>query len=181
MRLTTWLCPGLHDLLGGLTWQERINGVLIRICGIIAWLLVVGAAMGQAQTDSRIPPQSLYQAILDANKPTGWVQFRNFNNRQWIYFTALQTLHCRLAEIRYSVNSNALDETFPLVACNPQNPLALPPDSGIDDIAIRYSVGDVQSVAVQVVWQDGSESAVAVYEPCKDVGEQTCAWPLHPQ
>ncbi|WP_136657607.1 hypothetical protein [Nitratireductor sp. XY-223] len=136
------------------------------------------ASMAAAQDESRVPPQSLYRTMLDANRQTGWVQFRDFDGAQWIYFTALQTLHCRLSEIRYSINSKALDQRFDLVACNPQNPMALPPEAGPDAIALKLPAGTAQTIAVQVVWEDGSESAVAVYEPCKDVGEQSCAWPL---
>ena len=131
-----------------------------------------------AQDKSRIPPQSLYQTMLDANRQTGWIQFRDFDGSQWIYFTALQTLHCRLAEIRYSINSKQLDKTFDLVECNPQNPMALPPDAGPETIALKLPAGTAQTVAVQVVWEDGTKSPVAVYEPCKDVGDQSCAWPL---
>ncbi|MCP4318658.1 MAG: hypothetical protein GY789_22340 [Hyphomicrobiales bacterium] len=140
--------------------------------------LAATSRIGAAGDKSRIPPQSLYQTMLDANRQTGWVQFRNYDGSQWIYFTALQTLHCRLSEIRYSINSKALDETFDLVECNPQNPMALPPDAGPETIALKLPAGTAQSIAVQVVWEDGTESAVAVYEPCKDVGDQSCAWPL---
>ncbi|MEX3011202.1 hypothetical protein [Hoeflea sp. TYP-13] len=147
-----------------------------------AFILSAGstAIAGKAVTEekSRVPPQSLYQTMLDANRQTGWVQFRDFDGAQWIYFTALQTLHCRLSEIRYSINSKTLDENFGLVDCNPQNPMALPPEAGPDAIALKLPANTAQSIAVQVVWEDGTESAVAVYEPCKDVGEQSCAWPL---
>ena len=133
-------------------------------------------AVGQQK--SRIPPMTTYQAMLDGNLEGGWVSFRNIDGRQLVYFSALQTLHCRLQEIRYSVNSTELDRQFPLVACNPQNPFALPPDSGVEDILIRLDAGAASTVAVQVVWEDGSKSRMAVYEPCEDVGDQTCTWLL---
>lgn len=131
-----------------------------------------------AQDKSTLPPVAIYQAMLDANRQGGWVQFRNYGGHQWVYFTALQTMHCRLSQIRYSINSEALDAQFPLVDCNPQNPFALPPDAGVEEIALRLPVGTAQSVAVQVVWDDGRESEIAVYEPCSNVGEQSCASPL---
>ena len=122
-----------------------------------------------------MPPTSVYQAMLKANKPTGWVQFRNFNGRQLVYFTALQTLHCRLTEIRYSVNSTLLDKTFALVPCNPALPLSLPPDARLGDIAVQLPPGSAEMVAVQVTWEDGSTSDMALYRPCSNVGDQTCA------
>ena len=141
---------------------------------------VIGSVCAQAQEvdKSRIPPAAVYQSMLDANKSTGWVQFRNFNGQQLIYFTALQTLHCRLKEIRYSINSEDLDETFELVSCNPQTPFSLPPDVKPSDIYISLQPETASTVAVQVEWEDGRKSAISIYEPCKNVGDQTCAWPL---
>ena len=60
----------------------------------------------------------------------------------------------------------------------PAEPMALPPDAGPETIALKLPAGTARTVAVQVVWEDGTESPVAVYEPCKDVGDQSCAWPL---
>lgn len=143
---------------------------------LLACLVITPMAVAQDKT--RVPPMAIYQAMLDANRQSGWVQFRNYGGAQWVYFTALQTMHCRLKEIRYSVNSQQLNERFPLVKCNPQMPFALPSDAGVEDIAIRLAPGSAKTVAVQVVWDDGSTSETAIYEPCKDVGEQTCSWPL---
>lgn len=145
----------------------------------LAGLMFTAApAFVAAQDKSNLPPIAVYQAMLDANRQSGWLQYRNYGGHQWIYFTALQTMHCRLSEIRYSINSRALDARFPLVPCNLQNPFALPPDAGVEDIALRLPALSAQFVAVQVVWDDGLESEIAVYEPCKDVGEQSCAWPI---
>ncbi|WP_075995321.1 hypothetical protein [Salaquimonas pukyongi] len=141
-------------------------------------LLTAGFGHGAAQTKSRIPDRAVYQAMLNGARDSGWVAFRNWNGQQLVYFTALQTLHCRLSEIRYSINSDLLDKRFELVKCNPQNPLALPSGSGLEDIAIQLPPETARTVAVQVVWDDGGQSEVMVYEPCKDVGDQTCAWPV---
>ena len=141
-------------------------------------LLISMQVFAVADTKSRIPPREVYQAMLNGNKEPGWIQFRNYSGKQLVYFTALQTLHCRLKEIRYSINSKALDKRFELVECNPQNPLALPSNAGLNEVAISLAPGTVKTIAVQVVWEDDMESEIAVYEPCKDVGEQTCAWLL---
>lgn len=152
-----------------------------------AWVSVVVAAVialspvpgyGQVVDKSRVPPVSVYQAMLKANKPTGWVQFRRYNKQQLVYFTALQTMHCRLSEIRYSVNSKALDKRFALVPCNPLTPFSLPSDSKLEDVLIKLPMGAARYVAVQVVWEDGTLSDVAVYEPCKNVGDRACAYEL---
>lgn len=148
-----------------------------RLC-LAAVIAVLAPLPAFAEEKSRVPPMELYRTMLDANRQNGWVQFRDFDGAQWIYFTALQTLHCRLSEIRYSINSDRLDKRFELVACDPQNPMALPPDAGPEAIALRFPLDTAQSIAVQVVWEDGSESDIALYEPCADAGEQNCAWPI---
>ncbi len=156
------------------TTSQKLAG--LGIATVMLSALAIAPAL--TQDKSRIPAVAIYQAMLNANREPGWVQFRNYGGAQWIYFTALQTLHCRLKEIRYSINSKDLDKRFRLVKCNPQSPFAVPPDAGVDDIAIRLPKGTASTIAVQVIWEDDSESAVAVYEPCKDVGEQSCAWPV---
>jgi len=143
-----------------------------------AFLLFWPHANAETVDKSRIPPVETYQAMLDANKQTGWVQFRNYDGRQLIYFSALQVLHCRVKEIRYSINSEDLNERFELVKCNPQTPFSMPDDVKLDNIAISLPLKTAKTIAVQVVWEDGRVSETAIYEPCKDVGEQTCAWPL---
>lgn len=164
----------------GMIMNHRMRCRLKLAKTMLGTALVLTAAnmSAVAQDNSKLPPIAIYEAMLDANRQSGWVQFRDFGGHQWIYFTALQTMHCRLKEIRYSLNSKTLDSNFPLVACNAQNPFAIPPDAGVDDIAIRLQPGAAQSIAVQVVWEDGRESDVVVYEPCRDVGEQSCASPL---
>lgn len=122
-----------------------------------------------------LPPKAIYDAMLGANKDSGWVQFRNYNAQQILYFTALQTLHCRLKEIRYSLNSAKLDQSFPLVKCNSFLPYSLPGDAGLKAIAITQSPDSVKYIAVQVIWDDGRESDVMKYMPCEGVGDSTCA------
>ena len=158
--------PGISKFI-----QEKARlTVLAGLC-----LALPGAAPLTVQAQSRIPPVSLYQAMLKANTATGWIQFRNYNGKQLVYFTALQTLHCGLKAIRYSINSDSLDKTFPLVKCNPQMPYSLPPNARLDDIAISMPKGSADTVTVRVIWSDGSASGIATYEPCKNVGDQSCA------
>ena len=123
---------------------------------------------------AQIPDVGIYKAMLNANKQTGWVQFRTFADQQLIYFTALQTMHCRLKEVRYSVNSDALDRTFPMADCDPELPFNLPSDETRNWLYIELKPGEAKTVAVQAVWDDGSGSEIVVYQPCKNP-EATCA------
>lgn len=123
-----------------------------------------------------LPDMQIYQAMLDANKQPGWVQFRDFAGKQIIYFTALQTMHCRLSEIRYSVNSDALDQRFPLGECDVQQPFNMPADDPDGRYMYRdFAPGEVKTLTIQVVWQDGSGSEIVTYRPCDNIGEGTCA------
>lgn len=140
------------------------------LAGGLAMFALTGAATAQD-----LPPKVVYQAMLDAARTSGWVQFRDFAGQQLVYFTALQTLHCRLREIRYSINSDALDQRFALVPCNPQMAFALPPDAGPEQVYLSMPPGTAETVTVQVVWDDGTESAVMTYGPCTGVGDQSCA------
>ena len=139
---------------------------------IIAFLSFNVPALAQ---QNKIPPMELYKTMLEANKTSGWVQFREYNGKQWVYFTPLVTLKCRLKEIRYSINSPDLDKVFPLVACHPALPFSLPTDAGVEAIALSLSSNFVQKLTVQVVFEDDSESEIMVYEPCIAVGEASCA------
>jgi hypothetical protein len=123
-----------------------------------------------------LPDMSMYKAMLDANRQPGWVQFREFAGKQLIYFTALQTMRCRLSEIRYSVNSEALDQRFPLGTCDPQQPFNVPADDPEGRyIYLRLGPGEAKTLTIQVVWADGSGSEIVTYRPCDDIGEGTCA------
>lgn len=147
-----------------------MNPTIRCVAGGLAVLATTGAATAQ-----ELPPKAIYQAMLDAAQASGWVQFRNYAGQQLVYFTALQTLHCRLSEIRYSINSDALDQRFALVPCNPQMAFALPPDAGPEQVYLSLPPGTAETVTVQVIWDDGTESAVMTYGPCTGVGEQSCA------
>ena len=127
-------------------------------------------------TAQELPPAEVYQQMLEMNKSTGWVSFRNYDGKQWIYFTPLVTLHCRLSEIRYSINSDALDKTFPVPACNKAMPFSVPTDAGVEGIAIVLPLGTAQTVSVQVkLYGDKRDNQIMTYHPCKNVGDASCA------
>ncbi|WDZ76604.1 hypothetical protein PWG15_18725 [Ensifer adhaerens] len=148
------------------------------LLAVFIWL-PLGSAQAQDAAEEEYKPQlpdvSIYKAMLDANKQTGWVQFRDYDDRQLIYFTALQTMHCRLSEIRYSINSDALDQRFPLAKCNPQIPFNLPADETAEYVYISLPANEAKTLTIQAVWDDGAGSEIVVYKPCDNVGDATCA------
>lgn len=144
---------------------------------ILLVVLLSFISVNAMAAQSRIPEKSLYEAMLAGNKPTGWVVFQNMGGQQKIYFTPIASMMCGLSEIRFSLNSDALDETFPLAKCIPQTPFVLS-DPSPEAIVRFYPLGSVKSIAVQVVFTDGTESEIVKYEPCEDIGEGLCSWPL---
>ncbi|NKB50623.1 MAG: hypothetical protein GKR97_00095 [Rhizobiaceae bacterium] len=139
---------------------------------LASFLIICHAAVAQAQD---LPPRSLFDAMLNAHNSTGLVKFRNFNGRQIIYFTAAQVLHCRLKEIRYSINSEALDQRVELVKCNKATPFSMGESDVVENrIYKTMPLGTAQWAAVQVVWEDGEESQIQKVNVCENVGESTC-------
>ena len=150
--------------------KPLLAALLVLACGLPA-----GAQEeGEEEYKAQIPDVGIYKAMLDANRQPGWIQFREYAGRQLIYFTALQTMHCRLKEVRYSINSDALDKTFPMAECDPQLPFNLPSDDTNNWLYIELKPGEAKTVAVQAVWDDGSGSEIVIYQPCKNP-EATCA------
>lgn len=155
--------------------RKPLLASLLLGAALLAGSLPAGAQEeDEEQYAAKIPNVSIYKAMLDANKQGGWVQFRNFADQQLIYFTALQTMHCRLSEIRYSINSDVLDKRFPLAECDPELPFNLPSDDTNNYLYIGLKPGEAQTIAIQAVWDDGSGSEIVVYQPCKNP-DATCA------
>ncbi|MDO9416857.1 hypothetical protein [Pararhizobium sp.] len=146
---------------------------------VLAAALLVTPVLAQDSDEEEykpvLPDVAIYKAMLDANKTTGWIQFRNYDDRQLIYFTALQTMHCRLSEIRYSINSDALDKRWPLAACNERLPFNLPDDPKNEYVYLSLGKDEAKTITIQVAWDDGAGSEIIVYKPCEDVGDATCA------
>ena len=139
---------------------------------ILAFFSFNGQALAQ---QNKIPPIELYKTMLEANKQSGWVQFREYDGKQWVYFTPVIMLKCRVKEIRYSINSPDLNEIFPLPACHPALPFNVGDNLQPSDIALTLEPNQAEKIAIQVVFEDDSESEIMVFEPCIGVGEASCA------
>ncbi len=152
---------------------------------VIRRVIVVGALAGfsigsQIQltlAQSRGPTVELARTALDATSDQ-WIAFRNYDGRQWIYFTGIVTWHCALKQVLYSINSEALDQVFPLPECNEQTPYSVDPER--DPVYVNMKLGSAETVAVQIVFADGTKSEINSYQPCKVEGDVTCAVPVKP-
>ena len=156
-------------MLRGTSHKIVEEGIVRRIIASSLALLLLTTQIAWGQT---LPPRSLYQAMLEGNKASGWIAFRNFNGRQLLYFTTLQTLHCRLKEIRYSINNEDLDQRVELVKCNPAIPFSVG-ESDVMEGRIYKSMplGTAFWAAVQVVWDDDTVSEIHRVKVCENVGE----------
>lgn len=101
-----------------------------------------------------------------------WIAFRNYDGHQLVYFTHLVVYRCGLSEIRYSINSGALDQRFSMPPCDPQRPNEIPADY---QSYLTLPLGSASSIAVQVVYADGEESETHHFAPCVIADEGTCA------
>ena len=110
--------------------------------------------------------------ILPLIKPN-WIAFRNYSGRRFIYFSNLLAYRCGLSEIRFSVNSDALDRTFPLPPCDPAQPQAL--DAAKYPPFVSLALGTAREVTVRVIFKDGSATDTVRFKPCGNAGDGTCA------
>ena len=150
--------------------KSRPNSPVIRLFAAVI-VLSAGALAAPTAAKAQMPPVAQLKTMAEAAKAQ-WVAFRNWNGKQWIYFTIPVTYHCGLTEIRYSLNSKDLAERWPVPECNAQMPFNVDPQK--DRIYLALNPGSVSAVSVQLVYADGSESAVRTYTPCEDAGEATC-------
>lgn len=126
------------------------------ITALIASALLL-ASLSQAAP--AMPPEQVKQ-ILNITK-NNWVAFRDYNGKQLIYFTHLETYTCGIKAVHYSINSDTLDKVWKLQPCNPNNPNAVTKDT----IYLTLPLGTAKSIAVQVTFTDGSKSKVVRKTP----------------
>lgn len=93
--------------------------------------------------------------VLNLTK-TGWVQFRDFNGQQLIYFTHLESYRCGIKAVHYSLDGDALDREWKLQPCDPRNPHAITTNKPY----ITLPPGRAKSISVQVTFSDGSKSDI---------------------
>ncbi len=122
---------------------------------IVASLLFLGLTF----TANAMPADQM-KKILNMTQ-NSWVSFRDFNGKQLIYFTHLEAYTCGIKEVHYSLNSNDLDKVWELQAC---------PSEGISSIKkeliyLTLPLGTAKSIAVQLLFVDGTKSEVIHKNP----------------
>ena len=122
---------------------------------IVAMLLLAVYSLSAGD----IPPKQM-KKILNMTQ-NNWVSFRDFNGKQLIYFTHLESYTCGIKEVHYSINSDDLDKVWELQLCNPKNPMAVTKDM----IYLTMPLGAAKFIAVQVIFTDDMKSEIVHKSP----------------
>jgi hypothetical protein len=97
--------------------------------------------------------EQLAQAKMSLNVTSNsWLEFRDYNGRLLLYFTQLMSYRPVIKEVRYSLNSDALDKTFKFKPTNKMFEVG-------DDILITVPKNS-EFATVQVTFIDGTTSSV---------------------
>jgi hypothetical protein len=82
-----------------------------------------------------------------------WLMFRDFNGKTLLYFSGLLSYRPVIKEIRYSLNSEALDQTYKFKPSDKMYEIG-------DDLPYISVPDDSQYAAVQVTYKDGTQSGI---------------------
>jgi hypothetical protein len=97
--------------------------------------------------------EQLAQAKMALNAiSNSWLQFRDYDGKVLLYFSALMAYRPVLKEVRYSVNSDALDRTFKFKPSDKMFEVG-------DDINITVP-NNTEFATAQVTYKDGTTSSV---------------------
>ncbi len=123
------------------------------------FLLIVAIFSGIWSQSAAMTPEQM-KPILEMTRDN-WVSFRDYDGKQWIYFTHLEMYTCGIKEVRYSINSDLLDEVYTLQPCDPANPMSMTKA----DPYITMPPGTAESISVKLIYADGSESGIMTKKP----------------
>lgn len=105
---------------------------------------------GQFTTATEVRP------ILGMTK-SNWIAVREYDGQDLLYFTHLISWRCGLWDIRYGVNGEAADAVMSMEPCNTdfQQPNVM---VDVENYLpyVSYPAGSVQSVYVEIVFDDGT-------------------------
>lgn len=124
-----------------LHFSRGISSIAVLICFLAAAGASAQGLLGQEPK------------ILELTRGS-WAYFRDYNGRQLVYFTHLETYRCGISQVRYSLNSDALDKVWALQPCDPKAPHNITTDMPY----IALPLGTAASVTLQLTYKDGTMS-----------------------
>ena len=112
-----------------------------------------GATNGPYTLKFSTGDQQFAQAKMSLNMVSGsWLSFRDFDGKVLLYFTTLMSYRPAIKEVHYSLNSEALDQTFKFKPTDKMFEVG-------DDLFLTVP-GDTQFANVQITYKDGTKSPV---------------------
>ncbi len=138
-------------------WGGKISICIAAIT--FAFLLPVNGNKASAQNQH--PFFNQYKQALELTV-SSWLYFRDYDGRQLVYFTHLETYRCAIKQVRYSFNTEKLDRTWELDECDPDNPHNIDPVNHLP--YLELPLGTAQWGAVQLIYSDGTTSKLARVE-----------------
>lgn len=129
-----------------------------KLLAFAATLPNLAAALSQPALAQGMPPEQI-KTVLDMTK-ANWVSFRDWQGKQLIYFTHLESWTCGIDYVFYGINGGALDQIWELAPCDPDNPNAVLKDKPY----LELPPGSVESIDVQLIYPDGSKSPVQTFQ-----------------
>jgi hypothetical protein len=149
------------------------NLVKLGLAGAAFAVFAAGSVL--ANGGPHLPPLDLYKRFIQAPSETGWVIIQDLPERQVLHFAPLVGWTCGISEVRYSVNSDALDQRVDMPECDGTYLLHLPRNRPEILASVDLAPGTARSVTMQVVFADNSVSDVRSFGPCDGIGKGICS------
>jgi hypothetical protein len=112
-----------------------------------------GATNGPYTLKFSTGDQQFSQAKMSLNMVSGsWLSFRDYDGKVLLYFTTLMSYRPAIKEVHYSLNSEALDQTFKFKPTDKMFEVG-------DDLYLTVP-GNTQFANVQITYKDGTKSPV---------------------
>jgi hypothetical protein len=112
-----------------------------------------GATNGPYTLKFSTGDQQFAQAKMSLNMVSGsWLSFRDYDGKVLLYFTTLMSYRPAIKEVHYSLNSEALDQTFKFKPTDKMFEVG-------DDLYLTVP-GNTQFANVQITYKDGTKSPV---------------------
>jgi len=107
------------------------------------------------------PQTALVESKISQLKMTrnSWLSSQDRNGQHIVYFTHLNSSRCGIRDVRYSVDSEDLDQQLELPSCDPLNPYA------VEGATYFYLPSTPRFIAVQLTYADGSLSELVRLKP----------------
>ena len=160
-----WLDTGLLDVIDQRTRRRMPNSSFPFDAGPAGGMLYVryvnaaGAMLGPfAITFEPMTELVREQRRILEMLPDSWVSFRNFNG-VLLYYTTLVSYRCAIQELRIGLDMPKPDRVIALPPCNVADPVSIPNKFE----PLMRVPADTRSASVQIVYRDGTASAVRLF------------------